>query len=60
MDILVKAQPKLTKEMVKSSVCNFKIADGADSKPVIDPALEMDEKALFYINYSSLIENPIK
>lgn len=30
-----------------------------NTKIVLDPLLEKDDKALFYINYSSLVENPV-
>lgn len=61
MEIIVKAQPKSTKEMVKSSImCNLKMPDLEENKTVVDPMLEQDDKALFYINYSSLVENPMK
>ena len=59
MEILVKSQPKSTKEMVKNSICNMKMSDG-EQKTVVDPLLEQDDKALFYINYSSLIEHQNK
>ena len=63
MEIIVKAQPKSTKEMVKSSImCNLKMPSPTEEqqKTIVDPLLEQDDKALFYINYSSLVENPIK
>lgn len=62
MEIIVKSQPKSTKEMVRSSVmCNLKMSAAEDQqKAVVDPLLEQDDKALFYINYSSLVENPSK
>jgi len=63
MDIIVKAQPKSTKEMVKSSLmCNLQVADldAANKAANIDQLLEQDDKALFYINYSSLIDSANK
>jgi len=62
MEIIVKSQPKSTKELVKSNMmCNLKLPSADEqAKPVIDPLLEQDDKALFYINYSSLVENPMK
>ena len=61
MEILVKAQPKSTKELVKNSVCNLKLSGPEElAKPQVDQLLEKDDKALFYINYSSLVENPVK
>lgn len=64
MDILVKAQPKAIKDIVRSNhMCNLKFSGpGADEnqRPILDPLLEQDDKALFYINYSNLIENPAK
>ena len=64
MDILIKAQPKPIKDIVRSNhMCNLKFSGpGADEnqRPILDPLLEQDDKALFYINYSNLIENPAK
>lgn len=44
-------------------MCNLKFSGpGADEnqRPILDPLLEQDDKALFYINYSNLIENSAK
>ena len=63
MEIIVKSQPKSTKDMVKSSMmCNLKMPSTEDqlAKQTVDPLLEQDDKALFNINYSSLVENPMK
>ena len=63
MDIIVKAQQKSTKEMVKSSLmCNLQVPDleAVKNAATIDQLLEQDDKALFYINYSSLIDSANK
>lgn len=63
MDIIVKAQPKAIKELVRNNhMCNLKFSGPQEQQatPTIDPLLEQDDKALFYINYSSLVENPVK
>lgn len=42
-------------------MCNLKFTGPEEqARPTIDPLLEQDDKALFYINYSSLVENPAK
>lgn len=64
MDIIVKAQPRSTREMVKSSLmCNLQLSgpEVQSKSPMIDPMLEKDdEKALFYINYSSLVDKSLQ